>query len=60
LSSFRRFLRLAGNVDAVDPELYEQLRLSTMKNGEDVHARYYDRRLDQEQAEQCSDYIPDL
>jgi len=36
LSSLRRFLRFAGNIDAVDPELYEQLRLPTMKNGEDV------------------------
>lgn len=36
LATLRRFLRFAGDVDAVDPELYEQLTLPTMKNGEDV------------------------
>jgi integrase len=36
LATVRRFLRFAGNIDAVPPELYEQLTLPTMKNGEDV------------------------
>jgi integrase len=36
LATLRRFLRFAANIDAVPPELFEQLSLPTMKNGEDV------------------------
>lgn len=36
LATLRRFLRFAANIDAVPPELYEQLSLPTMTNGEDV------------------------
>ncbi len=36
LATLRRFLRFAANIDAVPPELYEQVTLPTMKNGEDV------------------------
>lgn len=36
LATLRRFLRFASNIDAVPPELYEQVTLPTMKNGEDV------------------------
>ncbi|MFD1586168.1 site-specific integrase [Halorientalis brevis] len=36
LATLRRFLRFASNIDAVPPELYEQVTLPVMKNGEDV------------------------
>jgi len=36
LATLRRFLRFAGNIDAVPSELYEQVTLPTMTNGEDV------------------------
>nr|WP_328764250.1 site-specific integrase [Halomicroarcula salinisoli] len=36
LATLRRFLRFAGKIDAVPADLYEQLTLPTMKNGEDV------------------------
>jgi site-specific recombinase XerD len=36
LATLRRFLRFAANIDAVPPELYEQVTLPTMKNGQDV------------------------
>jgi len=36
LATVRRFLRFAADIDAVDPDLFEQLSLPTMKNGEDV------------------------
>jgi integrase len=36
LATLRSFLRFAANIDAVEPELYEQVTLPTMKNGEDV------------------------
>ncbi|MFA9516337.1 tyrosine-type recombinase/integrase [Halopenitus sp. H-Gu1] len=36
LATLRRFLRFAANINAVPPELYEQIVLPTMKNGEDV------------------------
>jgi len=38
LATVRRFLRFAADIDAVPPELYEQVTLPTMKNGEDVSA----------------------
>ncbi|WP_254861740.1 site-specific integrase [Halovivax gelatinilyticus] len=36
LATLRRFLRFAANISAVEPELYEQLNLPTLKNGEAV------------------------
>jgi len=36
LATLRRFLRFAGKIDAVAPDLFEQLTIPTMKNGEDV------------------------
>ena len=36
LATLRRFLRFAANINAVPPELYEQIVLPTMTNGEDV------------------------
>jgi len=36
LATLRRFLRFAANIDAVPSELYEQITLPTMENGEDV------------------------
>ena len=36
LATIRRFLRFAANIDAVPPELYEQVTLPVLKNGEDV------------------------
>lgn len=53
LATLRRFLRFAGNIDAVDPELYEQLTLPTMKNGEDVS----DSTLKPERAIEILDFL---
>ncbi|WP_459193760.1 tyrosine-type recombinase/integrase [Halosimplex sp. J119] len=53
LATLRRFLRFAANIDAVDPELYEQLTLPTMKNGEDVS----DTTLDPDRAIAILDYL---
>ena len=53
LATLRRFLRFAGNIDAVDQELYEQLTLPTMKNGEDVS----DSTLKPERAIEILDYL---
>ena len=36
LATLRRFLRFAANIDAVPPELYEQISLPTMSHGEAV------------------------
>lgn len=36
LATVRRFLRFASKIDAVYPELYEQVTIPTMKHGEDV------------------------
>ncbi|TKX80264.1 site-specific integrase [Halorubrum sp. SD626R] len=53
LATLRRFLRFAGDIDAVDPELYEQLTLPTMKNGEDVS----ETTLKPERAIEILDYL---
>jgi integrase len=53
LATLRRFLRFAGNIDAVPPELYEQLNLPTMKNGEDVS----DSTLQPDRAVAIIDYL---
>lgn len=53
LATLRRFLRFAGDIDAVDPELYEQLSLPTMKNGEDVS----DSTLKPERVIEILDYL---
>jgi len=53
LATLRRFLRFAANIDAVDPELYEQLTLPTMKNGEDVS----DSTLKPERAIEILDFL---
>lgn len=53
LATLRRFFRFAGNIDAVDPELYEQLTLPTMKNGEDVS----DSTLDPDRAIEILDFL---
>lgn len=53
LATLRRFLRFAANVDAVPPELYEQIKLPTMKNGEDVS----ETTLDPERAIEILDYL---
>jgi len=53
LATVRRFLRFAGNIDAVEPELYEQLTLPTMQNGEDVS----ETTLDPERAIEILDYL---
>ncbi|MEA1930216.1 tyrosine-type recombinase/integrase [Halohasta litorea] len=53
LATLRRFLRFAANIDAVDPELYEQLTLPLMKNGEDVS----ESTLKPERAVQILDYL---
>ena len=53
LATLRRFLRFAANVDAVPPELDEQLNLPTMTNGEDVS----DSTLNPERAIEILDYL---
>lgn len=53
LATLRRFLRFAANIDAVPPELYEQVKLPTMKNGEDVS----DSTLRPERAIAILDYL---
>ncbi len=53
LATLRRFLRFAANIDAVDPELYEQVTLPVMKNGEDVS----DSTLDPERAIAILEYL---
>ncbi|ELY97919.1 tyrosine-type recombinase/integrase [Natrialba asiatica] len=53
LASVRRFLRFAANIDAVEPELYEQVTLPTMKNGEDVS----DSTLAPERAIEILEYL---
>jgi len=53
LATLRRFLRFAGNIDAVDPELYEQLTLPTMTNGEAVS----ETTLEPERAIAILDYL---
>ena len=53
LATVRRFLRFAGDIDAVDPELHQQLTLPTMKNGEDVS----ETTLDPERAIEILDYL---
>ena len=53
LATLRRFLRFAANIDAVPPELYEQIVLPTMKNGEDVS----DTTLEPQRAIDILDYL---
>lgn len=53
LATLRRFLRFAANIDAVPPELYEQITLPTMKNGEDVS----DSTLSPERTIEILDYL---
>ncbi|MEY7852171.1 tyrosine-type recombinase/integrase [Natrarchaeobius sp. A-rgal3] len=53
LATLRRFLRFAANIDAVPPELYEQVTLPTMKNGEDVS----ETTLDPNRAIAILDYL---
>ncbi|QIO24290.1 site-specific integrase [Haloarcula sp. JP-L23] len=53
LATLRRFLRFASNIDAVPPELYEQITLPTMKNGEDVS----DSTLSPERTVEILDYL---
>ncbi|MFP8954845.1 tyrosine-type recombinase/integrase [Natrialbaceae archaeon A-arb3/5] len=53
LATLRRFLRFAANIDAVPPEMYEQVTLPTMKNGEDVS----DTTLKPERAITILDYL---
>jgi len=53
LATLRRFLRFAANIDAVPPELYEQITLPSMKNGEDVS----DSTLEPSQAIAILDYL---
>nr|WP_309484942.1 tyrosine-type recombinase/integrase [Halorhabdus salina] len=53
LATVRRFLRFAADIDAVDPELFEQLNLPTMKNGEDVS----NTTLSPERAIEILDYL---
>ncbi|WP_222915132.1 tyrosine-type recombinase/integrase [Natrinema sp. SYSU A 869] len=53
LASLRRFLRFAANIDAVPAELYEQVTLPTMKNGEDVS----ETTLKPERAIEILDYL---
>lgn len=53
LATLRRFLRFAANIDAVPPELYEQITIPTMKNGEDVS----DSTLSPERALNIIDYL---
>lgn len=53
LATLRRFLRFAANIDAVHPDLYEQVTLPVMKNGEDVS----DSTLDPERAVKILDYL---
>lgn len=53
LSTVRRFLRFAADIDAVYPELYERVTLPTMQNGEDVS----DSFLEPEQAVAILDHL---
>ncbi|SFR85863.1 Phage integrase, N-terminal SAM-like domain [Halomicrobium zhouii] len=53
LASLRRFLRFCANIDAVPPEMYEQVTLPVMKNGEDVS----DSTLEVDRAIEILDYL---
>ena len=53
LATLRRFLRFAGDIDAVPSNLYEQLSLPVMKNGEDVS----DSTLEVDRAIEILDYL---
>jgi integrase len=53
LASLRRFLRFCANIDAVPPEMYEQVTLPVMKNGEDVS----DSTLEVDRALEILDYL---
>nr|WP_246023044.1 site-specific integrase [Halosimplex halophilum] len=53
LATLRRFLRFCANIDAVPPELYEQISLPAMKNGEAVS----ETTLDPERAIEILDYL---
>jgi len=53
LATLRRFLRFCANIDAVPIEMYEQVTLPTMKNGEDVS----DSTLSPERAIEIISYL---
>jgi integrase len=53
LSTLRRFLRFAANVDAVEPELYEQVTLPSLGSGEDVS----ESTLEPDRAIEILDYL---
>jgi len=53
LATLRSFLNFAADIDAVPPELYEQIGLPNMKNGEDVS----DSTLDPERVVEILDYL---
>ena len=53
LATLRSFLKFAADIDAVPPNLFDQVQLPTMKNGEDVS----ETTLDPERAVAILDYL---
>ncbi|ACV47094.1 MULTISPECIES: tyrosine-type recombinase/integrase [Halomicrobium] len=53
LATLRSFLKFAGEIDSVKPDLYEQLSLPAMKGGEDVS----ESTLDPERALDILEYL---
>jgi len=53
LATLRAFLNFAADIEAVPPDLYEQISLPNMKGGEDVS----DSTLDPERAVQILEYL---